>query len=119
MVLFFHRTASLVMTEWAHESQTSFIDVLYLVCVDLKYLKWSTSSNTFPFIHILVEGLGWMLLTRILLLSAPILYRIKQLFFFWSPVFQQVAEFFFTASQQIDAVSKLQVAEQSFSSNVK
>ena len=33
------------------------------------YLNWSTSSSVFPFIHLLVDGLGLMLLGRILLLS--------------------------------------------------
>ena len=44
----------------------SFNDVSSLVCVDPKYLNWSTSSSTFPFISILVDGLGFVLLTRIL-----------------------------------------------------
>ena len=44
---------------------TSFIGVPSLVCVDLKYFNWSTSSTVFPFIHILVDGLGLTLLTRV------------------------------------------------------
>ena len=60
-----HGTANIVMAECACASLifTSFNDVPKLVCVDLKYLNWSTSSNTFPFVRILV------LLMRILLLS--------------------------------------------------
>ena len=44
---------------------TSFIDVLSLVCVDPKYLNWTTSSSV-------EDGLGLMLLTIILLLSVLI-----------------------------------------------
>ena len=71
MALFFHSTANLVMAECACACLifTSFNDDSSLVFVDPKYLKWSTSSNTFPFICILKDGLGLMLLTRILLLS--------------------------------------------------
>ena len=32
-------------------------------------LNWSTSSSAFPFIHVLVDGLGWMLLMKIQPLS--------------------------------------------------
>ena len=46
---------------------TSFDDVPFLVCVDPKYLSWSTS--TYPFVHALGDGLGFMLLMIILLLS--------------------------------------------------
>ena len=71
MVLFFHSIASLVMAEYACASPifTSFINALPLVCVDPKYLNWSTSSSTSPFDHMLVDGLDLMLLTSILLLS--------------------------------------------------
>ena len=48
---------------------TPFIDVPCLICVDSKYLNWSTSSSVFPFIPMLVNGYGLMLLTRGLLLS--------------------------------------------------
>ena len=45
MALFFRSIASLVMAECACVSLifTSFTDVSYLVCVDPKYLNWSTS----------------------------------------------------------------------------
>ena len=72
MALFFHSTASLVIAECPSLILTQFNDVPYLVCVDPKYLKWTTSSNTFPFIHMLVHSLGLMLLTRILPLLEPI-----------------------------------------------
>ena len=71
MLCFFsHNTASLDMAECACASLifTSFNDVPSLVCVDHKYLNWSTSSNTFPLIHILVDGLGVMMKTRTLFL---------------------------------------------------
>ena len=71
MDLFLHSTANLIMAHCACASLifSSINDVQFLVCADLKYLNWSTSSSTFPFIHILVDGLlGLMLLTRILLL---------------------------------------------------
>ena len=70
MALLFHSIASLVVAECAYVSLifTSFIDVPSLVCVDLKYLNWPTSSSVFPFIYMLVDGLGLMVLTRILLL---------------------------------------------------
>ena len=69
--LFFQRTASLVTIEYACACFifTSFNDFLSFVCVDPKYLKWSTSSSIFTFIHMLVDGLGLMLLTTILHLS--------------------------------------------------
>ena len=72
MALFFHSSiASPVMAECACASLvfTSFTDVLSLVCVEPKYLNWSTSSSVCPFICMLVDGLGLMLLTRILLFS--------------------------------------------------
>ena len=70
MAFFFHSTAGLVVAECACTClvSTSYNDVQSLVCVDPKYLNWATSSSTFPFIHMLVEGLGLMLLTRVLLL---------------------------------------------------
>ena len=60
MALFSLSTASLVMTECTCASLifTSFNDVPPLVCVDPKYLNLSTSSNTFPYIHILAD-LPW------------------------------------------------------------
>ena len=71
MALFFHSIANLVMAECACASLifTSFTDVPSLVCVALKYLNWSTSLSVCSFICMLVDGLGLMLLTRILLLS--------------------------------------------------
>ena len=47
---------------------TFFTNVPSLVCVEPKYLNWSTSSSIYPFICMLLDGLGLMLLTRILLL---------------------------------------------------
>ena len=49
---------------------TSFTDVPSLVCVEPKYLNWSTSSSVCPFICMLVDGLGLMVLTRIFLALA-------------------------------------------------
>ena len=70
MVLFFHSIASLVMVQCACASLnfTSFTDVPSLVCVEPKYLNWFTSPIVCPFISMLEDGLGLMLLTRILLL---------------------------------------------------
>ena len=59
-------TASLVMAECACASLifNFFVDVPSLVCVDPKYLNWSTSSS--GFIGMLVDGLGLVLLKTIL-----------------------------------------------------
>ena len=67
----FHSIASLVMAECAGASLifTSFTDFPSLVCVEPKYVKWSTSLSVCPFICMLVHGLNLMLLTTILLLS--------------------------------------------------
>ena len=67
----YHSIASLFRTECACVSLifTSFIDVPSLVCVDPRYLKWSTSSSVFPFIHMLISGIVLRLLTTILLLQ--------------------------------------------------
>ena len=100
------------MAEWACASLilTSFNDVRSLVCVDTKYLNWSTSSNTFPFIHILVDGPG--------------LYTADEDFAFVGAdtssscslqLFSELLEFFSTASQKIDIVSKPQVSKWSSS----
>ena len=71
MQLFLHSIASFVIAECACASLmlTSFIDVPSLVCVDPRYMNWSTASRVFPFFHMLVDGLGLMRLTRGLLLS--------------------------------------------------
>ena len=71
VALCFYSTAILVLAECACASLifTSFNDVPSLDRVDPKYLNWSTSSRTFPFIHILVNGLGLMLFKRTSLLS--------------------------------------------------
>ena len=60
ITLFFHSTASLVMAECSCASLifTSLNDAPSLACVDHKYLNWSTSSNTFPFINI--GGWPWL-----------------------------------------------------------
>ena len=70
MALFFNSIASLVMAECACTGLifTYFADVPSLVYVEPKYLNWSTSSSVCPFIHMLADGLGLMLLMRILLL---------------------------------------------------
>ena len=80
MALFFHSIASLVvMAECACASLifTFFTDVLSLVCVEPKYMNWSTSLSVCPFICMLLGGLGLTLLTRILLLSELIQYISK------------------------------------------
>ena len=63
-------TASLAMAECACASLilASVDDVPSLVCVAHKYLNGSTSSTAFSFIYMLVDGVGLMLLTMILLL---------------------------------------------------
>ena len=68
-----------VMVEYACISLilTSLVDVLSLICVNPRWLNWSTSSSTFPIFCILVDGLDLMLLTSIC--------RTQQLF---SSVFQ-------------------------------
>ena len=43
---------------WASLILTSFTDVRCLVCVEPKYLYWSTSSSVCPFIYMLVDGFG-------------------------------------------------------------
>ena len=49
---------------------TSFVDVPSLVCVaPILSLNWSNFSSVFPFILLLVDDLGLMLLMRILLSS--------------------------------------------------
>ena len=86
---------------------TSFIDVPSWVCVDPKYLNWSTSSIALPFIlHMLVDGLGLMPLRIILLLSELVYFNdVSSSSYLQS--FSDLLEFGFTASQQIDVVSKL------------
>ena len=71
MALFFHSIASLAMAECACARLifTSFIGAPSLVCVDPRYLNWSTSSSVFPFSHTLEYDHGLMLLAIILLLS--------------------------------------------------
>ena len=72
MALFFQGIASLFTAECACVSLifTSLIDDPSSVCADPRYLNWSTYSSIFPFIHkTMVDGLGQMLLSRILLLS--------------------------------------------------
>ena len=71
MALFFQGIASLFTAECACVSLifTSLIDDPSSVCADPRYLNWSTYSSIFPFIHMLIDGLGQTLLSRILLLS--------------------------------------------------
>ena len=114
IALFLCCTDSLVMPEWASASLTftSFDDVISVVRVDPKYLNWSTSPNTFPFIRILVGGFGLMLLTRILLFRSRFIFRKMQRFL---QPFSELLQFFFAASQMTDIVSKRQVAKRSSS----
>ena len=74
MIMLLYSIASLVMSECACVSLilTTFTDVPSLVCVEPKHLNWSTHSSVCPFMCILVDGLGSVLLTRILLLSEQI-----------------------------------------------
>ena len=74
MALFFHSIASLVMAECACPSVifTSFTDAPSLFCVEPKYLNWSASSGVCPFICMLADGFGLMLLMIILLFSERI-----------------------------------------------
>ena len=108
--------ASLVMAERAHASLifTFFTDVPSVVCAAPKYLNCSTYSTTFPFIHMLVDGLGLMLLTRILLLSKLILIQYKKLS---APVFRCLLGILIgcPARRKIAIVSKLKVANRSSS----
>ena len=66
MALFDQSMATLVMAESACASLiiTSYTDVPLVACVYSKYLNCSPSSSTFPFIRILVGGLGLMLPMR-------------------------------------------------------
>ena len=71
MALFSHSIASLFKAECASASLTftSFSDVSPVACVDPKYLNWST-SNVFSLVHpMMVDDLGLLLLTRMLLSS--------------------------------------------------
>ena len=85
-----------------------FIGVLPLVCVDPKYLNWSTSTAV-PLQHMLEDGPGLMLLSRIFFVGGDF-HAVSSSCFLKS--FCELLEFF-TASQQIDVISKLQVAKQS------
>ena len=71
MALFFRSIVSLVLTECACASLilTSITDVPSLFCMEPEYLNWSTSSSVCPFFCMLVDGLGLVLQTRMLLLS--------------------------------------------------
>ena len=71
IALLFQSTASLVMAgcDCASLIFSSSNDIPSSVCVDLKYLNWFTSPSTFPFIPILVDGIGLMLLPTIMLFS--------------------------------------------------
>ena len=60
------------MAECACASLILLLKFLSLVYMDPRYLNWSTSSSVFPFIHMLVDCLGLMPLTGILLLSEMI-----------------------------------------------
>ena len=109
MAVFPHSIAGLVTADYdcARLIFTSFIDVPSLVCVDPRYMNWSTSSSVFPFIHMLVDGLGLMLLTKMLLselISMPYLATI-----FSSLSASWVLQV--TAFQQINVVGKQKVAK--------
>ena len=70
MPSFFQRSARLVMAESACATVWSLLPLLMfrLWCVASRYLNWSISSSVFPFIHMLVDGLGLRLLAKILLM---------------------------------------------------
>ena len=83
---------------------SSFTGIPLLECVDPNYLIWSTASSTFPFIHMLVDSVGLMLLTRILLLSMLISIPYHGVVF--SSLLVSCWECFFVASQKIDVISQ-------------
>ena len=84
-------------------SFTSFADVPSLVCVEPKYLNWSASSCVCPFICMLVDGLGLMLLPRFPCRIQPSRCFLLSL--------RKLLQFFFTASEQVDVIGKPQVAK--------
>ena len=93
------------MTEWACGSPI-LINFLSSLCVDPKYLNLSASSNTFPFIHILVDS-SWYGWRWLFFFCNRLPFSFLQLL---SSVFR-LDELFFTASHKIDITSKPQVAE--------
>ena len=88
---------------------TSFTDVPSLVCTVPEYLNWSISSSVCPFICVLLDGLGLMLLTRILLMSELISMPCS------AAVPSSLWVSGCNSSSQIDAIGKPQVAKQSSS----
>ena len=102
MPLIPYRLLASTMTECACASLifVSFTDVPSLVCVNPSYWNGSTSSRGSPVIHIFVDGLGLMLLTRILTVVAVDFHAVTSSSFLQS--FNELLEFFFTASQQIE-----------------
>ena len=117
MALFFHCDASFATTEDACASRmfTTFIGVPSLVDVYQKHLNGSTSSCAFPFIHMLVDGLGLIDILagrdEIFAFLGDDFLAVSSSCFLRS--FSELLEIFFTASQQIYVVSKQQVAERS------
>ena len=90
---------------------TSLIDVPFWFVVILG--KWIDPLLPADFhssaVRTLVDGLGFMLQMRILLLSELVSMPHP------AAIFSELLEFFFTASQQINVISKPHVAKRSFS----
>ena len=86
---------------------TCFIDVPSFVCVDPKYLKWSTSSSVLHSSIVLLDCLGLILLTILLLLE--LMSAVSSSCFHQS--LSELLEIFFTVNQQIDDVGKPKVAD--------
>ena len=91
---------------------TFFIDVPSLVCVDPNYLNWPTSSGVFNLINV------WSWFDAVdenfAFVGADSDFHAVSTFCFLQS-FGELSEFFFTVSQQLDVVSKPQVAKWSSS----
>ena len=100
MVLSFQSIVSLFLAEDACASLIfmSLVNIPSLVCVDPKYVSGTTSSNAFPFIHILVDDHCLMLLTRILLFVGANFHGISSSNF--RQPFGELLVFSFTASEK-------------------
>ena len=83
---------------------TSFIDVPSLVGVDPRFLNCIISSSVFPFIHVLVHGLGLLLFEENSALVTADFHAVTSSSLLQS--FSVLLKFFLTASRQIDVVSK-------------
>ena len=96
------------------EQQRSDGWVNSFVCVDPKYLNWSTSSSVFPFIYIYVGRWSWLdTVDENVAFAGAYFHPVTSSSHLQS--FSELLELFFTASQQIDDVSKPQVAKWSSS----